>query len=299
MVLKRLKATLAALVDPSQPGPDLAIHITSLGERGTGGKTMPEFTRWLAAMIARAEEGRPEPELLAWLTDLERSLEMIEREILGWIEGVVDFRYPEALYAAAVECVDAALGEFRDGLARLGLLDDTILVFTAPHGECLGEAPAVFQHHIPAEIVLHVPLVVKLPPSVPGGGSRSVGSLFELHDLFPTIAGWLGQAPPPGIDGRSRAEALAGGGEWNGGASIALGALEAFACIYRDGYKLVRARDPDQGWPWHTGAEPADRTYLFRADDEATDLGQEMPELKSELAELLEAQCRQLRGPRS
>lgn len=288
LLLKRLRATLAALADGTKAGPDLTSQLEQLGERARGGRSRGEFLEWLGRQLDDAERGQASAELYAWLDDLNAQLKIIERELLGWIEGVVDFRYPEALYAASVECVDAAFGELRAGLEALDLFDRSLIVFTAPHGECLGEEPAIFHHHVPAEPVLRVPLIVRFP----GGEPPSDGvfqDMFELVDLYPTMAEWLDLSAPKGLDGRSRAQDIASRGSAPCEDSIAAGMFGAFASLYRRPYKLVKSLLPDVTWPWVAGPRPADGVYLFHEDDEKTDLADAMPALKAELLDALQA----------
>ena len=112
------------------------------------------------------------------------------------------------------KCVDAAIGELRIGLERLEMLDDTVIVLTAPHGKYLGEYPAILHHHVPGETSLRVPLIVRPPAWCGIEGGRSVADVFSLVDLFPSLTEWLGLQPPAGIDGRSRAAEIAGGRRW-------------------------------------------------------------------------------------
>jgi arylsulfatase A-like enzyme len=101
-----------------------------------------------------------------------------------------DLRFYVAQYDANVEVVDrhaAALVELLDG--ELDLLRDAALVFTADHGESLGEHRLFFEHGpLPYNTTAHVPLFF-LGHGVPSGAR--VTEAVELVDLFPTILDWL------------------------------------------------------------------------------------------------------------
>jgi hypothetical protein len=283
-ILIRLRETLTALRDPSYLGPDLAAHIEGLGDRVRGGRTRHEFLAWLDAALTKAEQGLLTPDFLDWLDDLQGHLHLIEFDLLGWIDGVVDFRYPEALYAATIECVDAAIAELRNGLEGLKMLDDTVVVLTAPHGEYLGESPAtILHHHVPGEISLRVPLIVRLPASCRIEGGQSVADVFSLVDLFPSLTEWLGLQPPVGTDGRSRAAEIAAGRRWTNDPNIAIGMRGAFVSVYRSPYKLVAALFPDVDWPWSSSHRPSDGIYLFHEDDESRDVGEANSMIRAEL----------------
>ncbi len=289
LVLERLRATLVALADRTKAGPDLTSQLEQLGESAWGRRSRDEFLEWFGGQLDDAERGQASAELYAWLDDLKAQLIVIERDLLGWIEGVVDFRYPEALYSASVECVDTAIGELREGLEALDVFEDSLIVFTAPHGECLGEEPAIFHHHVPAETVLRVPLIVRFPGGEEPASGGSVPHMFELVDLYPTMAEWLGLSPPEGLDGRSRARDTASRATVPCEDSVAVGMFGAFASLYRRPYKLVKSLLPDHTWPWVAGPRPADGAYLFHEDDETTDLTEAMPALKAELLDALHA----------
>lgn len=87
-----------------------------------------------------------------------------------------DYRAPEVLpeedladlrdtYDSCLFYLDRQLGRLMDRLAERGLLDNTLVILTADHGESLGEhGPAVLGHSSSSYYdVLHVPLVVRLP----------------------------------------------------------------------------------------------------------------------------------------
>ncbi|HDS31019.1 MAG TPA: hypothetical protein ENN67_08255, partial [Firmicutes bacterium] len=81
-----------------------------------------------------------------------------------------------------------------------GLMDNSIIVFTADHGENLGEHHYITHGH-PYERALHVPLMFHFPDER-GAGVR-VSSLVEVHDILPTIMEMLDMPVPDGLDGIS------------------------------------------------------------------------------------------------
>ena len=271
-ILIRLRDTLAALRDPSRAGPDLASHIEGLGDNVRGGRTRQQFLEWFDAALRHAEEGVLAQDFLDWLSDLQAQLRLIELDLLAWIEGVVDFRYPEALYSASVECVDDAIAELRSGLEDLGMLPDTTIVLTAPHGEYLGEFPVILHHHVPGEAALRVPLIVRPAASCRIDGGQSVADVFSLVDLFPSVTELLGLQIPTGIDGRSRAPELAARQRWIDDPNIAISMCGGFVSVYRKPHKLIVSLFPGELWPWNSGPPPRDGVYLFRENDESRNI---------------------------
>jgi hypothetical protein len=95
--------------------------------------------------------------------------------------------------------VDEAIGALLDGVDARGLLRDATVVFTADHGESLGEDDDWFEHGTRVgEPLVHVPLMIRAPGLQPSR-RHDVASLL---DVFPTIAVRLGGAVPAGCRGR-------------------------------------------------------------------------------------------------
>ncbi|MBL8698746.1 MAG: alkaline phosphatase family protein [Alphaproteobacteria bacterium] len=112
-----------------------------------------------------------------------------------------------AYYALMTE-IDHHVGRLLDFLRDSGQLDDTLVVFTSDHGECLGD------HHLfgkrgYAEPAFHIPLIVRQP-----GGRRGarVDAFTESVDVMPTILAALGIEVPAACDGRALTPFLAGSG---------------------------------------------------------------------------------------
>ena len=107
-----------------------------------------------------------------------------------------------ALYDAEIAFNDRQFGLFLEELKRRGLYDDSLIVFTADHGEELFDHGGVSHGHTLFREVLEVPLIVKWPRGVapPPGAS---GSPAQLLDLLPTVLDCVGLPLPPGLEGRS------------------------------------------------------------------------------------------------
>lgn len=115
------------------------------------------------------------------------------------------------LYAGEVASADHALGQLLAGLDRLGLLDRSIVILTADHGESLGEHRYWFAHgEYIYEESLRVPLFIRAPGLVPPG--TRIGGVVPLQDLAPTLLDLVDASPAPGINGESLARLLRQGG---------------------------------------------------------------------------------------
>jgi len=105
------------------------------------------------------------------------------------------------LYDGAIHWVDSHLGAVLDGLRARGLLERTLVVVTADHGEELFDRDSFFHGQSLYDEQLRVPLLVRFPQA------RHAGTVVEaqvgLVDLLPSIADAL-ELPLLGpVDGAS------------------------------------------------------------------------------------------------
>jgi arylsulfatase A-like enzyme/Tfp pilus assembly protein PilF len=118
-------------------------------------------------------------------------------------------RYAGRPYDGEVAWSDELVGRLDDGLASLGLKDDTALLVTSDHGEGLGEHDEALHGFFVYQTTLRVPFMVRAPGIRPG---TRLDSTVRLVDIFPTVLELAGVAPSPGValSGRSLAAALRG-----------------------------------------------------------------------------------------
>jgi arylsulfatase len=113
------------------------------------------------------------------------------------------------LYDANLRYSDWAVGELIKQLQASGLLDKTLLIVTADHGEAFGEHAHVWHGRSVYDEACHIPLLMRFPGSQLAG-SR-IRALTESVDMLPTIFDLLGaRYPAQGIQGRSLLPLLAG-----------------------------------------------------------------------------------------
>jgi len=140
-----------------------------------------------------------------------------------WGLGEEDRRQVHRAYYAAVSFMDAQVGRLLDALERLGLSENTIVVFWSDHGYNLGHHGQWMKQSL-FEGSARVPLIIAGPGARKGGAS---GRTVELLDIYPTLADLCGLKAPSNLQGRSLKPLLANPqGAWN-----------------RPAYSQVRRRD--------------------------------------------------------
>jgi arylsulfatase A-like enzyme len=117
--------------------------------------------------------------------------------------------YLTSLYDAEVAFTDESWGQLTEELRRLDFYDQSLIVFTADHGEELHEHGRFGHGHSLYHEQTQVPLIVRFP----GGRGRRVSALARQIDLVPTLLDYLGVAVPAGVDGRTLLHLAEGAGE--------------------------------------------------------------------------------------
>jgi arylsulfatase A-like enzyme len=121
------------------------------------------------------------------------------------------------LYDAGIRWVDAQLATFIDGLKVLGLWNDSVLAFTADHGEeFLDHGSRFHPQWTCKEELIHVPLVIRFP------GLRECrrDEVFSHVDLAPTLLDAVGVPVPAQFQGHSRWNHPTTSREWDGPAVV-------------------------------------------------------------------------------
>jgi arylsulfatase A-like enzyme len=187
-----------------------------------------------------------------------------------------DWRYIEARYDNAVREADEGVGALVQELERRGLLDDTLIVVTADHGETLRERDGCWFTHDPylTNETLNVPLVVA-GPGVQGQG-RVRADVASGIDVLPTLLDACDIDAPPTLQGRSLLVEPAPGGEFLAFAQTrGLSAKESNARAPEGGWvewreavtdgrlRLVLDRDDDTWSAFDLAADPEERTDLL------------------------------------
>jgi choline-sulfatase len=113
-------------------------------------------------------------------------------------------------YDAELGYVDASLGALWKFLAKERLWTNTLVIFTADHGESLGEHGESTHGYFVYQSTLHVPLIVRWPDGTKLRYPNKVETPAGLIAVAPTVLQFLGIPAPASFQGQSLLGLLTG-----------------------------------------------------------------------------------------
>jgi len=199
--------------------------------------------------------------------DLERTPDEIasREDFEQWVDG----------YDTGIRYMDDYIAKLLDLLESQGILDETLIIVSADHGENQGELNVYGDHQTADDTTARVPLVV-CGPGIEAGVDDA---LRYTLDLGPTLVDLVGGTKGDGWDGRSFADALAGDGD--GGRDALVVSQGAWACqrgvrwddwlllcTYHDGWKAFDAVEL-----YDLAEDPHETTDCSTANPDVVDTG--------------------------
>lgn len=171
-------------------------------------------------------------------------------------------------YDAALGYVDSVVGRLWATLKDDGLLDRSLIVFTADHGESLGDHGEATHGYFIYQSTLHVPLIIHWPASASTSPFRArVQAAAGLVDVAPTVLQFLGLPMPPAFQGKSLLSLAAGRDE----AARAVYSESLYAqnhfdcaaleCLRVGHYKFIQAPRPEL---YDLAADPHEAHNLYQ-----------------------------------
>jgi arylsulfatase A-like enzyme len=115
-------------------------------------------------------------------------------------------------YFAQITGVDDQFGRLLRALDEANLAEDTIVVFTSDHGNCIGSHNEISKNN-PFDEALRVPFLIRWPGVIP---ARHDNLLLSVPDIMPTMLGLLGSPRteiPPDVQGTDYATLFRGGSQ--------------------------------------------------------------------------------------
>jgi len=195
-------------------------------------------------------------------------------------------------YRDEVVFVDAQIERFLDELRKRGH-GSALVIFTADHGEGLGEADYFFQHGwLVNDPSLRVPMIWSRPGRV--AQNHRVAATTSLVDVLPTLLAGLGLDAPP-LDGADLSASLLG----HTASDREVFGLSAYpnevSTAVRGAWKLVHTPPPPSPLPddhWHDDYPTQESWVLHdlgRDPLETRDASAEAPQIFAELRDRLRA----------
>ncbi len=185
-----------------------------------------------------------------------------------------EIAYLKELYKAEVESVDERVGFIIKALEYRGLLKNTFIIFTADHGEMLGEHDRLLHTAAFYEPLVNIPLIIA-GPEIPKG--KRVKTAVSMVDLVSTLKDMLHFEYSSDTQGQSFLPLLSGGSYRARDIYLArIGNRIVDRNVNDDGllmdeYKLITSSKNDQ---------PFFRLYNLEKDpDELKDISRQNPEI--------------------
>ena len=117
--------------------------------------------------------------------------------------GPEQVRHSRQGYYGSITFIDEQIGRILDTLKKRGLYDNTLILFTADHGDMTGD------HHLwrksyAYEASARIPMLMRWPDGLGGARGRTLAHPVELRDVLPTCLDAAGAPPDPAtVDGAS------------------------------------------------------------------------------------------------
>lgn len=174
----------------------------------------------------------------------------------------IEVQRERAVYFSLVQNIDAQFGRIVQELEQLGLLSNTLIIFSSDHGLALGSHGLMGKQN-QYEHTINVPLIMA-GPGITVADARSQVQCY-LRDLYPTVCELTGIDIPSSVQGRSLVHVLRGD----------VGEIHpSLFGRFTDSQRMLRTAD---GWKliWYPKIQRAQLFDVNRDAEEVLDLATE------------------------
>lgn len=203
------------------------------------------------SLYFEGEKGSPGQTSMEEIWDLFPGDHRRSEYFLSWVDGVESADYITGTYKGSLTWLDQHIGLLMNALEESDQWDNTLFVFTADHGESLGEHDLWFVHGGLYETTTHIPLILR----VPGGPEGvSIDRLVSLVDVAPTVLAQNGFDIPQAMRGQDLLDPEL---PTSGGAALLEHTGRQLEGVVTERYKLiVHLKDTRiyAGYPMNKGA---------------------------------------------
>jgi arylsulfatase A-like enzyme len=107
-----------------------------------------------------------------------------------------------ALTYGTISMIDNGIGKILATLEKLGLADNTMVIYTSDHGDMAGDHGMLLKGWLPFKGILNVPLIMKVPGiTKPGSVSDSLVCSLDFAQTILNICRIRKRKQPPGMEG--------------------------------------------------------------------------------------------------
>jgi len=185
-----------------------------------------------------------------------------------------EYRNNIKYYYACIAGIDAQVGRILGYLKQSGLDENTIVVFMADHGNCLGKHDEESKNNIYEES-LRIPFIINWKGHIKPKTDTTL--LMNIPDIYPTLLDMAGLKAkiPADIDGRSLASYMIKGKGKGYDEQYILGTINppnvnsGFRGVRTTQYKLAYVRKKGQVEPYlfNLKKDPFELNNIYSADD--------------------------------
>jgi arylsulfatase len=169
-------------------------------------------------------------------------------------QGIDDnlVRCIRAAYYSCISYIDFQLGRLFEYLKEQGIYEDTMIVFTADHGEMLGDYNSFGKRNF-LDPAARIPMICKYPGCEKGGSTDQPASLVDIFPTFLRFSGVdhgesvCGESLMDIAEGRSRRDSVYGQFQRN--------ELGMYMCV-TERYKYIYSAPDDREWLYDLRVDP-------------------------------------------
>jgi len=197
--------------------------------------------------------------------------------------SLVERRRTTLRYWANCSWLDNYFGQVLEKLKKMGILENSIIVYTSDHGDMLGERRHTFSKYCLYDSSVRVPLILSgslIPQNKKGTIDERPAELVDLVPTLTKVAGLTRNPILPGLDLLSEEKRLGSFSEFHGGGSEALQPGPAYMWR-KKGWKLilyipgsvtdgVQRTDQAKGELYNLEEDPHEWSNLYYNNEHAT-----------------------------
>ena len=159
-------------------------------------------------------EDMPAPHMGKWASKYAPIQETKDHDSWHGDFGLDQARRSRQGYYGSVSFIDEQAGRILDVLEERGMLDNALILFTADHGDMLGDHN-LWRKTYAYDGSAHIPMLIRWPKSMEMENRRgsSASQPVELRDILPTFLDAAGEPVPEDLDGKSLLNLVRGNAE--------------------------------------------------------------------------------------